>query len=88
MNIKSVRMFILRGCPYCRSALRWMDELIQQNETYQGLKIEIIDESEQYALAKAHNYFLVPTWYVDGKKAYEGAATKDIVKKVLDSAIE
>lgn len=84
--MKPVRMFILRGCPYCRSALQWMDELMKANPAYRDIPVEIIDESEQYALAKAHNYYLVPTWYVAGVKVHEGAASRDIVRSVLEKA--
>lgn len=85
--MKPVRMFILRGCPYCRNALQWMDELMKQNPAYKDIPMEIIDESEQYALANAHDYFLVPTWYVAGVKVHEGAASRDIVRSVLEQAV-
>jgi len=85
--MKPVRMFILRGCPYCRNALQWMDELMKQNPVYREIPMEIIDESEHYALAKAHDYYLVPTWYVAGAKVHEGAASRDIVRSVLDRAV-
>ena len=85
--MKPVRMFILRGCPYCRNALQWMDELMNQNPVYREIPLEIIDESEHYALAKAHDYFLVPTWYVAGVKVHEGAASREIVRSVLDRAV-
>ena len=87
-SVKSIRMFILRGCPYCRSALQWQDEWIRLNPAYQRIPLEIIDESEEYALAKAHDYYLVPTWYVEGVKVHEGAATREIVRQVLEKALE
>lgn len=86
--MKSIRMFILRGCPYCRNALQWQDEWIRLNPAYGKIPLEIIDENEQYALAKAHDYYLVPTWYVDGIKVHEGAASRDIVRQVLDRALQ
>jgi len=49
--------------------------------------VEIIDESEQYQLVRAHDYFLVPTWYVDGIKVHEGAASRAIVQSVLERAV-
>jgi len=85
--MKPVRMFILRGCPYCRTALKWMDEWMKENPAYRDIPVEIIDESEQYQLARAHDYFLVPTWYVDGIKVHEGAASRAIVQSVLERAV-
>ena len=35
-----------------------------------------------------NSYYYVPTFYVGGVKAHEGAASKDIVEKVLRSALE
>ncbi len=86
-RMKPIKMFILRGCPYCRNALRWMDELTRENPKYKDIPLEIIDESEHRALAKAHDYFLVPTWYLDGVKAYEGVATREIVKSIFEKAL-
>ncbi len=85
--MKPIRMFILRGCPYCRNALKWMDEWMERNPAYRAIPMEIIDESEQYELAQAHDYFLVPTWYVDGIKVHEGAASSEIVKRVFEQAV-
>ncbi len=86
--MKSVRMFILRGCPYCRNALQWMEGWMKQYPAYREIPMEVIDESEQDDVARAHDYFLVPTWYVDGIKVHEGAATRDVVRRVLDLAME
>ena len=49
--------------------------------------IEMIEESEQPAVADSYDYYYVPTFYVDGVKAHEGAASKEIVEKVLRSAL-
>ena len=35
-----------------------------------------------------NSYYYVPTFYVGGVKAHEGAASKDIVERVLRSALE
>ena len=85
--MKPIKMFILRGCPYCRSALRWMDEWMKLNPAYRDFPLEVIDEAEDYETAKAHDYFLVPTWYVGDRKVYEGAATRDIVRDVFEEAL-
>ena len=85
--MKPVKMFILRGCPYCRSALQWMDEWMKLKPAYREIPLEVIDESEQYHIASAHDYYLVPTWYVDGEKVHEGAATRNIVQAVLEQAL-
>jgi hypothetical protein len=64
-----------------------MDEWMRENPAYRDIPLEVIDEAEQYAIAQAHDYFLVPTWYVGDKKVYEGAATRDVVRDVLEIAL-
>ncbi|NTV90938.1 MAG: glutaredoxin [Clostridiales bacterium] len=83
---KPVMMFVLSSCPYCRQALNWMNELKAENEEYAGVDIEIIDERLKSDIARKYDYFLVPTYYVDGSKVHEGIATKEIVRGVLEKA--
>jgi len=85
--MKPVQMFILKSCPYCRQALQWMEELRQENPAYLQIEVAVIDEREQHQLADQYDYFYVPTYYVDGIKAHEGAASKEIVRRVLDRAL-
>lgn len=86
--MKPILMFMLKECPYCKKALNWMDELKKENPKYAELEIQIVDEQEQAELAEQYDYFYVPTYYVDGEKVHEGAATKEIVKQVFDKALE
>ena len=86
--MKPVIMFIQSTCPYCRQALKWMKELTDENKRYSEIQIQVVDESQQPDIANKYDYYYVPTYFVDGKKAHEGAATKDIVKDVLEKASE
>lgn len=70
----------------------WMRELQEEYPELAEVKVEMIDEKLEpekvEAFIKAGNsYYYVPTFYVDGVKAHEGAASKDIVEKVLRSAL-
>ena len=85
--MKNVRVFILKSCPYCKAALRWLEELRKEDARYAALPVEIIDENEQKALADSLDYYLVPTIYVGDKKVHEGAATKDKIRRALDAAL-
>ena len=85
--MKYITMFVLSGCPYCKRALGYQDELIEENPEYRGISIEIIDEEEQKELADSYDYYLVPTYYVNGQKLHEGAMEKAGVKAVLDAAL-
>jgi thioredoxin 1 len=86
--MKPVQLFILKSCPYCRSALAWMDELKKENPHYASIDINIIDEGEHPEIADNYDYYYVPTYYIDGTKVHEGAASKEIVKSVFDKALE
>ena len=88
MHMENVRMFILESCPYCKQALRWMNELLCENEQYRQIKIEVIDENDQPDLAYSLDYYYVPTYYIGNEKLHEGAASKDKVRRVLQTALE
>ena len=85
--MKKITMMYLKGCPYCKQAMNWMEELKQEQPVYQNIKITYIEESEQPQLADTLDYWYVPTYFVDGIKKHEGAATKDKIKAVFDAAL-
>ena len=85
--MKHVRMMYLKGCPYCKQAMNWMEELKQEQPVCQNINITYIEESEQPQLADTLDYWYVPTYFVDGIKKHEGAATKDKIKAVFDAAL-
>jgi len=86
--MKPVLMFTIESCPYCQQARLWMNELKEENAKYSAVEVNIIDERLQPSIASQYNYYYVPTFYVDGIKIHEGAATKDIVQRVFDKACE
>ena len=85
--MKKNTMMYLKGCPYCKQAMNWMEELKQEQPVYQDINITYIEESEQPQLADTLDYWYVPTYFVDGIKKHEGAATKDKIKAVFDAAL-
>lgn len=87
MNKMDFKLFILKSCPYCVEALKWMNELKAEDVRFADLSPEIIDEGEQPALADSFDYYYVPTFYLNGKKLHEGAATKEKIKTVLETAL-
>lgn len=86
--MKKVTMMYLKNCPYCKQAMKWMEELFQENPAYKDIEITYIEESEQPQIADSLDYWYVPTYFVDGIKLHEGAATKDKIKAVLEDAIK
>ena len=86
--MKPVIMFMMARCPYCRAALQWMAELREEYPEFKAVEIEMIDETEQPDIANTYDYYFVPTYYVDGKKVHEGAASKQIVESMFRAALE
>lgn len=86
--MKAVKLFYLKNCPFCKKALRYIDELKAENPAYTPVEIEMIEESEQPGVADAHDYYYVPTFYIDGQKVHEGGIYKDEVEALLQKALE
>lgn len=86
--MKELTYFYLEGCPYCRAASRWVEELKQENPDYARIPIRAVEETREKALADAYDYYKVPTYYLGKEKLHEGAATKEKIKAVLDRALE
>ena len=85
--MKKILMFTMASCPYCKAAIRWMDELIADRAEYHSLEIEKIDELRNPDIAGKYDYFYVPAFYVGGEKLHEGAATLEKIKSVFDAAL-
>jgi len=69
-------------------ALQYMETLFAENADYKRLDIEIIDERIHPEIAGQFDYYYVPTYYVDGKKLHEGAASIEKIKRVFDAAMD
>ena len=86
--MKKITLFIMESCPYCRQALRWMDELLAENAEYRDIEIEKIDELVHPDIARRYDYYYVPTFYVGNEKLHEGAASYKKIRRVFDAALE
>lgn len=84
--MKKVELFYLKNCPYCKQAISWMNEL-KADRKYADLQIKMIEESEESDYADAHDYYYVPTFFIDDVKVHEGAATKEQIKEVLNKSL-
>lgn len=85
--MKKVKAFYLENCPHCKRAFKMIDDLKSQNSNYSQIDIEYIDESKNVQIASAHDYYFVPTFYVDGIKIHEGVPTIEKIEEVLKKAL-
>ena len=86
--MKKVLMFHFAGCPYCRAAENNIEALMREYPELQAVEIEKIDEHRHPEIADTYDYWYVPTFYVDGHKAHEGAIDRPTVESILRSALE
>ena len=86
--MKKILMFELGYCPYCREAHRFMEEILAEHPEYATIELERVDEGRDRTRAMKYDYYYVPTYYVDGVKVHEGAATKESIEEVFRKAFE
>ena len=91
--MKKVLAFRLEGCPYCRQAMKALQELSAEDEKYSSAAIEWVEENEHPEISAKYDYYRVPTMFVDGVKLYEahpGESSEECkanVRRVLDEAL-
>lgn len=86
--MKPILMFMMPTCPYCKQALAWQEELLKEHPEYANIPLRIVDETREEEFANAHDYYYVPTYYVDGEKICEGQLTREDVRRVFEMAIQ
>jgi glutaredoxin len=86
--MKKVTLFVMAGCPYCRQAQKWMQELMEEHPEYRDVPMEVIDEVQQPEVANSWDYYYVPTYFVEKDKLHEGAATKQKIQRVFEAALK
>lgn len=74
-------------CPYCNMATRWLDGLIKKDERFKDLEIEVIDIDEDKERAKDYPHELVPNFWIEGEKIFEGIPTRPVIKEVLEKTL-
>ena len=91
--MKKLTMFYLKECPYCQKTFSYIDELKDDNEEYEAIEIDMIEEEEHPEIIGNYNYQAVPCFYFGNDKAFEAyfmipdSELREGVKKVLDEAI-
>ena len=81
-------LFILRDCPFCKRALKYIDELKEEHPEYKAIELNIIDEEEQKELADSYDYYYVPTFYLGEKKLHEGGIYKNEVEDLFETVLK
>lgn len=82
--MRELLLFHLQNCPYCIKARHYMAELNAENPRYAAIPVKLVEENENPNLAYSYDYFYVPCFFIDGKKAAEGVIDKAGVQAVYD----
>ena len=91
--MKQLEIFYLSRCPYCRNAMKAIEELKEEKPAYSELGIRWIEESEEPSLADSRDYYNVPAVFFNGEKLYEAKpfhdyeTIKDAIRGAFDAAL-
>ena len=80
--------FKIPSCPFCRQAEKFLAELMEENEQYKAIPIQVIDETSDRRLDASYDYYYVPAFFLGDKKLHEGVPSKNAIKRVLDEALK
>ena len=86
--MKPVKLFYLKNCPFVTKVANATAKIKAAHPELATVGIELIEESEQPAVADGYDYYYVPTFYVDGVKVHEGGIYPDEVEAILRKAMK
>lgn len=86
--MKALEMFYQKNCPYCKKAFNYINELQEENDVYRLISIKLTDEELEVDYADEFDYFHVPAFYINGRKAHEGAITKTELKEIFEEVLQ
>ncbi|MDR2505885.1 MAG: thioredoxin family protein [Oscillospiraceae bacterium] len=84
--MQNLTYFYFDGCPFCAQAEKWLEDIIRERPELAQVQITRINERKRPDIANKYDYYYVPTFFMDGTKLHEGAATREIVESVLQRA--
>lgn len=86
--MKTMTLFYQRECPFCKKALRYIEELKATYPELRPIEINMIEETEHPEIADRYDYYYVPTFYIDEVKVHEAGIFKNEMEELLRKVIE
>ena len=80
-------LFYLKNCPFCKKALRYIDEAKAAHPELAAVDIELIEESERPDVANRYDYYYVPAFFLEREKLHEGGILPEEVEPLLRKAL-
>lgn len=70
--MKKVTFFYIPGCRFCAQARRAIEQLRNEDQKYNAVEFDEINENEHPDIAENYDYQAVPCMFIGDKKIYEG----------------
>ncbi len=55
--MKEIQLFILKGCPHCKLALAYQQELLAERPQWREVPLRIVDERAEADYADSFDYY-------------------------------
>ena len=81
--MSNITLYHFEGCPACTHAKAWMKELREEKPELKNVLVEMVDVHKTPNFKAPEPFYYVPTFFVNGKKALEGAGSKEEVEQIL-----
>ncbi len=78
-----ITLYHFEGCPACANAKQWMKELRQEKPELKNVLVEMVDVHKTPDYKASEPFHYVPTFFVGGKKALEGAVSKEDIERIM-----
>lgn len=91
--MKKLTFIYLKGCPYCKKAMKAFDALLNANDEYKKVEIDAVEEGENPDRITSLDYYHVPTYYIGDDKLFEASpgdsyeVIEAATKKALEAAL-
>ena len=86
--MKAVKLFYQERCPFCKKALRYIEELKEEYPEFQPIEIEMKEETQHPDIVDQTDNYNVPTFYVECVKVHEAGIFKNEMEALLRKVIE
>ena len=86
--MKKRTMFVLEDCPYCKQAFAIQEQRCREEPRYREIEIQVIEEEQHKDIAAQYDYYYVPCYFIGKQKLFEGVPTPEIIRNVLETALQ
>ena len=88
--MKKLTFIYLKGCPYCKKAMKAFDALLNANDEYKKVEIDAVEEGENPDRIASLDYYHVPTYYIGDEKLFEASPgdSYEVIEAATKNALE